>query len=1085
MNSRKKIGLWTAGVLGALLLLMLALAAVPLLIDREQIKGRIVNTLSQQLEGDVTLEAVEGSVFPLRGKITGMHLQRPDIYGTAGLVEADFRILPIFRGNLKVDRLVIRNPDFTMALPEPPAEAERAPEGPERWTSERMRGRIAELLSRLEAGMPDATIRIENGTVSLTRGGETLYRFYSLDAEARLPPDKLTVELSTESDVWESMRFNGRIDADGSNAVGELNVGRFRPGRLVRQFAPDLAEDFQPAGMTVDLEFESENFEVILGRLQGSAVYEKIPHPVEITETEFAYTGRSLALGGVGVRAGRSQIEVSSARLELGGENNLHIESAAADIDLDETVPWAVPLLSQVEGAKDFAADYRDIKGRFSFSSLNLQGPLRQPGDWKLSGRGRVEKLVLETGRLPAPLSLERGVFEGTGERVEVELENFTLLGSVLSLSGHVEEPLTGRAAVDASIRGELGSETLEFIAGRFDLPAEITAIRGGVNIDSLQVRGPVLHPEALFVQGSGSVENLVVETGLLPEAVAVDRGHFAIDPENLSLKNVGVDFLDASLAVSGRIQGYREDIPVLDFTFDGEAGEGAGGWMKDRGVIPDWVNVPSRVSISEGRLVWGGAVETALAADLSMEDGLEVTFDLVQGPDRLTVNHLTVDDSTDRASMSMTLGRDILDLDFEGRIAEGTVRKLIEGREDLRGWVQGDFSLHLPTASPAESRVQGRIQAGGFTYTEGLSEPVEVREISIQAEGDRIRIDSADLHWGEIDLEVTGSVGFSPDAVVLDLVAATEGLNWEKISRMVKAETEEEKRAADAPEPEVAVGGLRIEGKVAVQADYFNYGELTWRPFHVTVNIEEDRLGLQLTQGSLCGIPMEGIARVSPEPMRMEAEASVRGEPIAPALDCLFGSRLMSGQFDLAAKITTQGSAENFLDNLQGEFNITAEDGRIFRFELLANVLAVVNITEILRGRAPDLAGEGFGYRTARVSGVIENGVLRLAESYIDGRSVSLAFTGGMNIPERTIDMTVLVTPLTTVDSIIGRIPIIGHIAGDNFMAIPVRVRGDLSDPTVTPMPASAVGMGLLGIVERTLKLPVHVIQPFMSDEE
>ena len=75
------------------------------------------------------------------------------------------------------------------------------------------------------------------------------------------------------------------------------------------------------------------------------------------------------------------------------------------------------------------------------------------------------------------------------------------------------------------------------------------------------------------------------------------------------------------------------------------------------------------------------------------------------------------------------------------------------------------------------------------------------------------------------------------------------------------------------------------------------------------------------------------------------------------------------------------------------------------------------------------------------------------------------------------------LVTPLKTVDTIIENIPVVGYLLGENFIAIPVRVRGDLSNPSVTPMSPSSVGKGVLGILERTLKLPLKIIQPFLPE--
>ena len=143
-----------------------------------------------------------------------------------------------------------------------------------------------------------------------------------------------------------------------------------------------------------------------------------------------------------------------------------------------------------------------------------------------------------------------------------------------------------------------------------------------------------------------------------------------------------------------------------------------------------------------------------------------------------------------------------------------------------------------------------------------------------------------------------------------------------------------------------------------------------------------------------------------------------------------------------------------------------------------------MVNITEILKGQAPDLTGDGFGYKTARLTGVIKKGILTLDETYIDGKSADLAFTGHIDLNHKQIDLTVLVTPLKTVDSIIEKIPIVGGILGKNFLALPVRATGDLSDPTVIPLSPSAVGKGLLGILERTLKLPVTLVEPLITNK-
>ena len=48
----------------------------------------------------------------------------------------------------------------------------------------------------------------------------------------------------------------------------------------------------------------------------------------------------------------------------------------------------------------------------------------------------------------------------------------------------------------------------------------------------------------------------------------------------------------------------------------------------------------------------------------------------------------------------------------------------------------------------------------------------------------------------------------------------------------------------------------------------------------------------------------------------------------------------------------------------------------------------------------------------------------------------------------------------------------------GGSIVSVPVKAEGDLDDPTVSILAPSAVVKGLLGVVERVLKLPVRIFE-------
>jgi len=349
--------------------------------------------------------------------------------------------------------------------------------------------------------------------------------------------------------------------------------------------------------------------------------------------------------------------------------------------------------------------------------------------------------------------------------------------------------------------------------------------------------------------------------------------------------------------------------------------------------------------------------------------------------------------------------------------------------------------------------------------------------------------VEKAELAWRGTEAAIQGTIGFAQEGVQVDLTVSSEGFRWEKVERIIEQQKKKEeirkKDGRQPPEEKGILGAVPVHGTVHVKAAYFEYGELRWEPFAFDLNFKDKRVEVKITEGRLCGIAADATVKVSPEPMELEAEAKARDKELKQTLSCFLDTKLVSGRFDFTGEIAARGDSEDLLRNLEGQFVIDAGEGRIYRFGLLAKIFSVVNITEIFKGRVPDLAGEGFGYKSARFTGKIRNGVVHLEEALIDGKSMGLAFEGAIDLFTKKMDVTVLVTPLKTVDTILENIPILGNILGENFIAIPVKVRGDISDPAVTPISPSAVGAGVLGILERTLKLPGRLIQPLIPGKK
>jgi len=155
-----------------------------------------------------------------------------------------------------------------------------------------------------------------------------------------------------------------------------------------------------------------------------------------------------------------------------------------------------------------------------------------------------------------------------------------------------------------------------------------------------------------------------------------------------------------------------------------------------------------------------------------------------------------------------------------------------------------------------------------------------------------------------------------------------------------------------------------------------------------------------------------------------------------------------------------------------------SSDKGRIAYASVLMKIFSILNITEVFTGGQSDLTGEGFGYAKAYANAEINEGKLRFNEILLDGNALKITGQGVIALDTRQADITLLAAPLKTIDRIVNKIPIINYIAGGSLITIPLQLTGPLTDINVKPIRPSAVGEGLVKIMERTLKAPFKIVR-------
>ena len=272
----------------------------------------------------------------------------------------------------------------------------------------------------------------------------------------------------------------------------------------------------------------------------------------------------------------------------------------------------------------------------------------------------------------------------------------------------------------------------------------------------------------------------------------------------------------------------------------------------------------------------------------------------------------------------------------------------------------------------------------------------------------------------------------------------------------------------------------LPVTGRVAVRSEFIQSGRHKVAPLAATLTLEERRARVDLTQAELCGISLPLVLEATPQGYSVSARVAAQAQQLEQSAHCLSGEGvLITGLYDLNADINTQGSPAELLHNLRGTVRADASDGKVMKFAMLGNILSMGNVASLMKPDGPKLDAQGFPYRKLIIAGRFEKGRFLVDEGAFHSDALGLAANGWIALDKPESRLTVLVAPFSRLDQLVRKVPLVGYVIGGAFTSVPVGVSGDIRNPLVVPLGPAAVGSEVLGIFERTLKLPVKLVAP------
>ncbi len=182
--------------------------------------------------------------------------------------------------------------------------------------------------------------------------------------------------------------------------------------------------------------------------------------------------------------------------------------------------------------------------------------------------------------------------------------------------------------------------------------------------------------------------------------------------------------------------------------------------------------------------------------------------------------------------------------------------------------------------------------------------------------------------------------------------------------------------------------------------------------------------------------------------------------------------------------KVELRGEGKDYQkmkESLNGGFRLEFENGVIERFNILSKIFSILNVSQLLKGRLPDLATKGLPYRRILGNFHVMNGVATTDDFLVDSDAMRITLLGKIDVGKNSIDVRIGVHPLVTIDTILSNVPIAGYIlTGEDkgFISYFYQVKGNLDDPKIEAIPFKIVEESTWGIIKRLLGTPLRPFQ-------
>jgi hypothetical protein len=898
-------------------------------------------------------------------------------------------------------------------------------------------------------------------------------RVVARDAHASTPALQGSAVLNVSPD-WSRQRVDVKMQPMGLDTVKQVALPWVADIPEVERYA-GMVTSGQLHGLEATLQLDQlgqwpQAIEV-RGAVAGAALTLTRPEvSIRDLDAVLMLTGGKLTAERVRATTGHSTL--ANGRLEL--------DFTAVPTGISATAQWGIDLAEALAFARrQLGARERErlnvlraLTGN-ARGAVSLIGPFAQPRVLAETDTVRAEASLAP---LPWPIKVAgaKARFDGGGLVVQ-GLAGTVGSSSFAQCSGQIT--LASPSGLEVSrCDADLGlAELFDWAWRQWRKPDALQDLRviGGRGLVQIhRIAGRLEEPSAWSADITLTPKAVRLTHSRAPGELRLEGGSVRSDLASATVQDVTAEVLDAALRVSGAVAGLREGAPRLDARATGRVGQQALAWGRERLGVPRGAAQIAPFEARAARLRWPVNKGFETTGQLLFGGKTTVSFDASIQPELVEVRRLAIQDEHSNARMSIHRHQAVLDGSFAGSLAGASLERIAGVTQVSEARLAGDLTFRIPLAEPRDFRANGRLRVSRLASPGWAAAPVAitVHDADIKA-ADRSLNLIGSFSARDTGFDVSGTIRAADRRYALDVDVKSDRVDVERLLAEL-----DQSGGPPSGAPSTS-WDFPIEGQVRLAIGSLHYGPYDVKPLRADLDIVPGHVDFAVREASLCGIGAAGRGRAQPDTVAIDVELRARDVDAQPTLLCLSRERAaITGRLHADARLTGAGPYRSLARHLQGPFHIVAHHGRVDRLGGLADILDLINTSELLRGRKLDLRSSGFAYDEFVIKGRLEGETIQFDEMVLDAQPFDLVASGSVDWWSDAVDMNVAVAPLQLVNTIVRAVPVLGYVLGGGVYAVPVGVRGKLSNPQIVPVAPTAVADGLRGVMERTLKVPFNL---------